>query len=325
MTDDADPGEEHARIPEDEYREGLSDILLRVGGAASTVCLDTPVSNPSAESPAAVLLARENEWAVSGVTSKPLLDAMQNLDMALMSGHDHMETLGLSLAVRRVLGSSFATVLRGALEAYARAWFLIGDQSAKSVLTQFLASRHYVLDRDAKEYPDSRGTPQVTELSREASKMLADLTVLEEAWGIPFRPVKGDGYKKRVDTLLSAYAKESGHDLPPDIYRRLSLTAHAETIGYNYFTKLVPSTDGEGRETFTMRLDYLVLNMLTETVVGVHYHVMLRYLKLSGAPRHELDEWLDALRFSQTMGERIFRANTAANSKAKRDGGAGRP
>jgi hypothetical protein len=321
MSDDFDADGESVRTPEDDYREGLRDILMQVASASMNVCLDTPVTAPTPGSPAALLLSSEAEWAVANVNQFPLLDALQNIHMAMRSGHDHVLTLGLSLAVPRGFGSSFATVLRGALEGYAQAWFLLGDLSAKSVLTRYLTARRSVLDQDSKERPDKRGTPEATDLSRESGKMLERVQAMAHAWEIPYTGIKGQGYKKRVDTLLDAYAAASGHDLPPDIYRVLSLSAHSETNGYNRFIKSASVTNEHGQRGFTTGLNYLFLNKMTQILVGVHIQVMRKYLELSGTSREELTEWMEALSFSEEVGQQIWRENTKAGPLSRHEAG----
>jgi hypothetical protein len=294
MTSVWDPGPpEQTDIPEDDLRRGLSEALVRLGMEGHST---TERAHPSDGSRAAVALQEELAWVVPGINPTPIREALQNVHLATSSGHDHVWTLGLALTSRRVLGTSLSTVIRGALEAYARSHFLMGDMSPRGVLVRHLASRRSVLDEAVKKRKGR--APEQIEAS---SRMMERVRQLAAAWEISWQEIDPTGYRAAVNGVLDSYAAGSGHDIPENIYGMLSETAHSETVGFRHFMKSREELDPFGRETATAGLNYDFINAQVQILVGVHEDVTARYLDFCGVPSEQRAHWLEEVRYSKEM------------------------
>jgi hypothetical protein len=320
-SEDWDPGD--ADTPEDIYRRGLRNALIRLGVAAEMLTDQVRPAAAVAGSPVAAAHAEDSNWRVDGVYPTPVHDATQNLYLAVTSGHDHVQTLGLSLGMPRIVGTSLYTVIRGAMEAYASAYFLMGDLTVKSILTRHIASRRATLDKTVKEPMGPHGKRYATPLSEKSAEYVDDVKVLAEAWGLSWRDIEPRTYRDKVEDLLAVYAEASGHDLPPNIYGMLSDIAHTENVGFQYFTRFTGRLDEHGRPGFIPSLKYDYLNVQVQILVGVHCEVMKRYLRFCGATQQDCEWWMESIQYCDDMGRYV--SETLQEEQAEEDGREGRP
>jgi hypothetical protein len=304
---DYDPGPpEQPDIPEDEYRRGLQEALIRLGLTAHTLCNMSSPIDPTPGSPADLALADEAQWVVPDVNPAPIREAFQNIWLAIDSGHDHVGSLGLSLMMRRKMGTSLITIIRGALEAYGRAHLLMGDLSVRSVMVGHLASRRSVLDQAVivRRGPDGTRTP--TPYNIESTRMMDRVKVLAEAWGFTWDEIAPTKYGASVQRVLDAYAQASGLEIPSGIYGVLSETAHAETVGFRLFMKVRDELNEHGQETAVPGLNYEYLNALVQILLGVHVEVVRMYLTLSGQDDEDIHAlWTESVEWCHEVGRGI--------------------
>ena len=295
MISDWDPAPpDRPAIPQDGLRRALSEGLVFLATAGHRMTEVTAPHYPNDESPAAFNLLEEESWAVPTVNEMPIREASQTIYLTMTSGHDHMQTLGLALAMRRDLGTSLMTVIRGALEAYARCYFLMGDLSTRGILVRYLASRRSVLDYGARELRVD-GIRRATEFSDASREMLEKVEQLATAWSISTEEINPTRPGAGVQQLLVFYNESSGYNVPTDLYSLLSETAHAETIGFRFFMTGTGVFANDGQEAMQFGLDYDYLILFLQVLVGVHEHVMTRYLDYCGATAEQRADWTQAI------------------------------
>jgi hypothetical protein len=309
--------------PEDEYRRGLHESLTRLGMVSDWLCVDVSPRGAVASSPAAKVLAEDPRVRVEGLYPTPLSDALQNLQMALVSAHDHIYSLGLSLCAPRTVGNSLYTLVRGALEAYGRVHYLMGDLTVQGILTQHIASRRSTLDKTIKEPKDKNGKSYSTPLSKQSAQYMSDIKRLAATWNISWGTVKPKGYRDIVGDVVRTYAGAKNLTIDTDVYGILSDVAHAENVGFRFFARMTGQVAQHGRGSFDFRLDYSYLTYLVDILVGVHVEVMKRYLEFCGATCDECEQWEEQVEYCQSTIGTILLAleEQRSQSQARADGG----
>jgi hypothetical protein len=296
MTTDWDPGPPEAMgYPEDDARRALREALIRFGIYSHDLSEELRPFDPRPGSLAADALADEPQWVVPGVNPAPVREALQNIHLAITSGHDHVWTLGLALGMPRELGTSFSTVIRGALEAYARAYYLMGDRSVRDIMVRHLASRRSTLDQGATLRRDSDGEKRTTPLRDWSLEYQEQVRTLADAWGMTWEEIKPTTYRASVEDVLAAHEFNSGIPIPDGLYGALSDTAHAETVGFRSFVRTRDVWNEHGQQAYTPGLNYRLLNAHVSILTGVCADVTRWYLEFCGATDKDAALWIEAL------------------------------
>jgi hypothetical protein len=272
----------------------LGEACEVVAITGTMLCLSWLTVPPHPASQQAKLVAASSQWQSPGVGPFPLPEAVRNMHLALLSGHDHMLTLASHLRTPHLLGTSFFTVVRGALEAFARAHFLLAQADPKSVLTAFLASRHAVLVYQAKEPKDATGRSYSTEMSAKAKPLLEAVKAAADNWSIPPEEIRMQSISSSVETVLQAYAKATGDEIPLGLYGELSQPAHAHTVGYRFLVHQAGEPDENGYAPVTFGLPPDTANSVMFVLLGVQTLVMSRYSAFKNATESETRDWVVA-------------------------------
>lgn len=222
-------------FPTYEQRVDLS-LAIRALISASNDPLATLLGAPlPPDSPGASLLRGQ------GIDDSPFIDIGQQL----ATGVDHLGALTLPLASEEDFGPSIATLARGALEAFARGWWLLTGETedgapaisspelfeARSTALQLHELRTVV--------PKSRmiaadGTPMsIEEVRAQLSERIASLA--------PSTDVQVPGSTRSVSGILRALDVTSAD--AKRLYSQLSSAAHGEVSRLSPFAKPVDAED----------------------------------------------------------------------------------
>ncbi|WP_146080077.1 hypothetical protein [Clavibacter michiganensis] len=269
----------------DEQLALLADAVLGVATTATMVTLPWLGSPPHEGSAAAGVLQQQPHWERPALSPAPLAESLRNINLALLSGHDHLHTLGGHLSTPHFLATSFFTVMRGALEAYARAYFLLGNEDPKSIMTAFLASRHVVLKYAEKDPKDDEGNTYETPLSKRSKAFMAIVKEAAVAWDIP--SITMDSITNDVHNVLTAYAAASGDDIHDTLYSDLSQPAHTHTVGYRFL--ITPNGPGEDAAVIGLKVE--LANRFVQILLGVQTMIMHKYLTFVGVRADEVQDW----------------------------------
>ena len=221
MTD----GEGRAIVPLSPHdREVLSGTFLRFLDELKPLLL-SGFGEEIAGSRAEQLVT--GSFASTSQGPHPGRNAIETVLFATLAGLDHSRLLMSSI---RQEGTTFAlaTLTRGAIEAYARAWWLIEDESNKEVLVRWLsaiAKELQSLERFAPNTPLKELRGRDSSPGDEREKALNDIERLTGS-----RKPRDIGYASLATALQGNFDSRARMN-----YSHLSGVAHGESLGINGF------------------------------------------------------------------------------------------
>lgn len=206
-------------------REISNSILDAVAGFDTVVEALFRDGVGSVESRAGRFVREQHDVTSQG--PEPMNSALRSILFSMLAGMDHVRLFAISLATPNP-SVGLATLTRGAIEAYGRAWWLMNARDGAQLLTRWLSGLAKELNQAVSLTPDApiqemRGghsTPQ--EL---LTLVMADIQNVS-----PSGKVEGFNYTA-LATAISDHINTSGRRL----YSHLSAVAHGESLGINGF------------------------------------------------------------------------------------------
>lgn len=251
-------------------KQHFSQVLLQLSRTAELLVSECQRSKPPVGS-------RAHAWFSVAEPSGVFAHAMQgflNVEFAVLSGCDHLRALNTLIRTDPVRSTSTVTLMRGALEAFAKAWYFITSAGHEEFLVRYLSSRYAEY-----RYPLRFGEPlralngAVVDPADGIAEVLSELDRL----GLP-KPERVD-ITARVSSLLDA---AHGADHGRKDYSGLSSVAHAEHAGLGNFLSL----DENGAHVALVQSRVLLLDMTSSLTMSV-LECLRALIDVFGAqPRH---------------------------------------
>jgi len=217
-------------------RREVAGALFDLGNGAYRVS-QLSHSRPALGSPLANLLENSvpsESWGQPGATEESVRKGVMK---PMIAGFDHFDAYATGLRSDRDLMMSLATVTRGALEAWGRAWWLLESQDAKELQCRrhalTLAELKYQVQVDPAarfSYPNDDGKQVAISGVEYQDKLRALLSQLD-----PDFPIKAPSYTTLATDFLKSFDEANARWM----YSQLSSAAHGETIGTTTFTREV--------------------------------------------------------------------------------------
>ncbi|MEG9249998.1 hypothetical protein V6S67_18055 [Arthrobacter sp. Soc17.1.1.1] len=154
------------------------------------------------------------------VGAAPATQALAGIPWSLASGIDHLTALAASVKSSQTLGYSLSTIVRGSVEAYGRAHFLLENTDVDRLIRRWMATRLSSLKWAIKSAEDGADKARLQQL-RDSLK--GDAT----AFGFTPADLQLSFTALAVDVYNHVYGEDDG-SLE---YSRLSAVAHAENSG----------------------------------------------------------------------------------------------
>jgi hypothetical protein len=200
----------------------LSVGLLTLATISERLVFDCLDKEPPTGSPA-------SEWfhGRDGGERNHAMDAFLMMQYATLSAADHLRSVNAVLRAPRMATTSTVTLVRAALEAFARAWHLASASSLLELQRRHLSAMHAEL-RYAELLSEQiyRRDGQPADATESRASYRAEMLRL----GLG-EPARLDLTKTVVGLLNVSHQDESG----PITYSSLSSVAHAQRIGVNSF------------------------------------------------------------------------------------------
>jgi hypothetical protein len=144
-----------ARLTDDERRELASTLIALAAGSEKLLhrCLDVPATESSfAAQHQALPLASAGWWREANA----FRGFQEDLSLVLFSGLQHLRAAAALLRSSAEMGTPLATLTRGALEAFARARWVLCADSAEDLLWRHATLAYWDLEFPAKIAPKER-------------------------------------------------------------------------------------------------------------------------------------------------------------------------
>lgn len=156
----------------------------------------------------------------AAVGAAPATQALAGIPWSLASGIDHLSAFAASVRSSQALGYSFSTIVRGSVEAYGRAHFLLGTTDVDQLIKRWMATRLSSLKWSIKSVEDGADKVRMEQLRD-------SLMVDAAAFGFPSGDLQLGFTALAVDVYNHVYGEADGSRE----YSRLSAVAHAENSG----------------------------------------------------------------------------------------------
>lgn len=234
-------------------KQNISQVLIGLARVATRIVDECQLSKPPADSSA-------DAWFSSIDPPGMFPHVMQgflHVESAMLSGVDHLRALNTLARADLLLTTSTATVMRGALEAFAKSWYFTTSAGVDEFVLRYLSSR-YSEYRYPRMFKESLRTydGRVVDPEIEAAETLAEI----ERLGLG-RPERVDISGRVAALVNAAHGKNHGRK----DYSGLSSVAHAEHVGLGNFLTFDPLS---GRATLAHRRS-LLLDMLASLCLSV--------------------------------------------------------
>lgn len=159
----------------------------------------------------------------------PGRNALETVLFATLAGIDHSRLLARSL-LREDAAFSIATLARGAVESYARAWWMIEPQDDEELVVRWLSALASELGRYGKVRPDAVLHEMRGRNSNAATELIGVLDDIER--------ITGSRIPREVRyTAMAASLADSWGANGRIVYSDLSGVAHGESLGIHAFVE----------------------------------------------------------------------------------------
>jgi hypothetical protein len=217
-------------------RREIAGALYDLGNGAHRVS-QLSHDRPATGSPLAKLLkdsVPSEGWGQPGATEESVRKGVMK---PIIAGFDHYDAYASGLRSDRGLVMSLATVTRGALEAWGRAWWLLESRDATELQCRrhalTLAELKYQIQGDPGgrfSYPNDDGVQEWISGDEYQDKLRASLSHLDSDFSI-----KAPSYTALATEFLKSFDETNARWL----YSQLSSAAHGETMSTTSFSREV--------------------------------------------------------------------------------------
>jgi hypothetical protein len=285
---------------EPDPNENLWAVLsLEVRNAAicaTGIVFDYSTSEPAPGTRAAELKDLDHQYTTQDLGNIHASQALRNMSLIIMSGNEHMEALGHILDPQPIFGPSVSTLTRGAVEAFAKARYLMDTDSDREFIRKYLASRRSSLKRQARTKRDENQKPIETKRSQAASREIDQVNAAATAWGFDVSDISPQSFTATVEQLLEQFLDEGAPTSLSSLYADLSATAHAELSGLAFFLTKPSSYNASGVGAAHIGPNLQFVNFMIQTVLRAQMDIMFDFIDLYGVSDKDQEDWRDALR-----------------------------
>lgn len=222
----------------------------------STLCLD---GNLIAGSWAADASSNQSRFEFGAIGSSPAIQVLSEISTTMASGVDHLSALADALNSDSTIGFSFATIARGALEAYGRAWYFLEAPDADALIKRWLSTRINDLIFASKASEDAGEKAKLNTRMSELKKDATALGMTKDEMKLSFTRLAADFYD----------AVYKGSDGSRE-YSILSAVAHAERSGISRLTQRVSSNVASGLHSAKLEASDEFIADLAFTTLTLH-------------------------------------------------------
>lgn len=199
--------------------------MVSVGEKVTFECLD---NMPPAGSKARAMFENDlNRYPVGDSLASHAMDAYLLMQYANLSGFDHVRALVTLIRAPRPGSTALATVTRGALEAFARSWYLLDATDEADLIHRTLSTLYSDL-----RYPARHGEVIMTRDGDPADPTERRAFYSAELSRLGLPPPRAMDLSQAVGQMLDAEFNDDGGKLR---YSSLSSVAHAHRLGVNTF------------------------------------------------------------------------------------------
>ena len=258
-----------------ESREAISEVLVDMFDGMRTTVVEFGGRAPEPGSAGRALLDAQATWSLNYV-SQPAAEVAKSIVNSTLAGIDQGRMVATNLLDPEAL-FGLATLARGCVEAYAKAWWLMEGPTPEITVTRWLSAiqdemnTRLRLDPDIEFYSGRKGR---TRVDAEHQIVLSDIQRVSGGLPVSVRPT-------RLATDFGNVMSASGRMK----YSELSGVAHAEFIALNWFF-------ASGQDSsFLMSLSRATGLELVEQVYYATGWIMKRLLAWSGQPLTTTEPW----------------------------------
>ncbi|MBP3978689.1 hypothetical protein [Microbacterium sp. BLY] len=252
----------------------------------------------SPESRAAGFVREDHDVTSQG--SEPMRSALRSILFSVLAGMDHVRLFASSLTTPNP-SVGLATLNRGAIEAYARAWWLMNAQSGAQLLTRWLSGLAKELNQAVSLSPDVR--IQEMRGGQSTPQELLTLVMADIQHVSPSGRPEGFNYTG-LASAISDHINENGRTL----YSHLSAVAHGESLGINGFFGI-----DDDRGVFVHGITERFALNYAEQVFSVTSVVFGELIEFMGYGRSGSERWAVA---HDRANDVLIREHTRINGQA---------
>jgi len=292
---DASIYSEYKVDPNEDLWAVLSLEVMNAAVTAELMAFHYSTKTPQPGSRAEALVAEEPFYSAEGLGPINVQEALRNVALIVMSGNDHLMAIGRILDPRPMFGPSVGTTTRGAVEAYAKAHYLMDAPDTKTFMAKYLASRRSSLKWPARTKKDSNKEPIHTPGSRAAQNMIDRVNAAAAAWGIAVGDISPQGFADTVEQLLEEFLDEEQPEELHTLYADLSAVAHAELSGLRFFMSRPRNYDDTGIGQVFVGPQPPYVNHMIQVALRAQMVVMFEFIELHSIPAEDQEDWIDAV------------------------------
>lgn len=226
------------------------------------------------------MTASQSQFEFGSIGSAPAAQALSEIPMAMASGVDHLSALADALGSDRTLGFPFATLARGAMEAYGRAWYLLEAPDAKALVQRWLATRINDLKFAVRASDDPAEEAQL-------QNTLDSLRNDAAALGMPRSDMKVSFTALASAVHDAAYSDTDGGRE----YSILSAVAHAERSGIQRLVHRQAHDVARGLHSAELKASDEYIHYVMHTAVALHAFLFSSALGCFGLSPLDQKEW----------------------------------
>jgi hypothetical protein len=281
----------------DENLWGVISLEVRNAAICATgIVFDYSTSEPATGTRAAELKSLDSQYTTQDLGNIHASQALRNMSLIIMSGNEHMEALGHILDPQPMFGPSVSTITRGAVEAFAKARYLMDTDSDREFIRKYLASRRSSLKWQARTKRDENKNPIETKQSKAASREIDQVNAAAVAWGFQVSDISPQSFTATVEQLLEQFLDEGAPSSLSSLYADLSATAHAELSGLRFFLTKPSTYDAKGVGAAHIGPNLQFVNYMIQTVLRAQMDIMFDFIDLYAVSDKDQEDWREALR-----------------------------
>lgn len=272
------------RINDDQFVPHLLNVLEPVLSHAHLL-IQATIDSPEVDSPATRLCLDERRFSLGMLQPLPITEALRNVNLYMRAGNEHLGAVASVLRGGVDIGTSLASLVRGATEAYGRAYFFISEPTVHSLLAGFLrvqlSSENYLqqqMKHDAMWMQKSKARER-------ALRATAKLLVFEDQEIAFIKP------SAHAVALVNALTPAGGPSFGQYYYSMLSAKAHHELSGSASQRIDIVRSDAGMPYTLVFGLHPRALAKLLGLIAVAHVHVMKQYLRVHAVDPTRYKEW----------------------------------
>lgn len=270
------------------------DPSLDLAMALSAAAMEGPHASGSwADS----VTTAQSEFEFGAMGSAPLSQALSELPLTMASGVDHMSALVDALASERTIGYALATIARGAIEAYGRAWFLLEAHDATSLAKRWLRTRN----------SDLRFAVRIADDPSDVTRMESSLAAIRED-AASLGMTTNDLRLSFADLASEVYNAAHGDNEGQRAYSVLSAVAHAERSGVQRMVHRIQNNVAPGLHLSKLEASDEFVTEVVGEALKVHSFVFVQSMQKFGLQAEDHMLWAASI---SAAAERLGEAEEA--------------